>query len=141
MAIDVQESERLTDEEVVGREWSHSARVPLAESRHVMTEITTMMIAGHETTSTSLTWLMSDLAKQENQHIQDRLRAELFTIASDEPTIEELNALPYLEAVVRENLRKNTVVDSTLRCAAKDAIIPVAQPFIDRNGVERHELQ
>ena len=100
-----------------------------------------MMIAGHETTSTSLTWLMGDLAKPENQHIQDRLRAELLTIASDEPTIEELNALPYLDAVVRENLRKNTVVDSTIRSAANDAVIPVAQPFVDRNGVERHEFR
>jgi len=121
MATDIQDSEKMTDEEVMG-------------------QISTMLLAGHETTSTSLTWLLYDLAKPENHHIQAKLREELLLVTADEPTMEELGALPYLDAVVRENLRKNTVVDSSIRCAAEDTVIPVSQPYVDRNGVERHEI-
>lgn len=55
--------------------------------------------------------------------------------------MEELNALPYLDAVVRENLRLNSALDMTVRSAGKDTSIPVGTPYIDRNGVERTEIK
>ncbi|KIO34090.1 hypothetical protein M407DRAFT_64608 [Tulasnella calospora MUT 4182] len=122
MARDVKDSERMSDEEVMG-------------------QIMTMLIAGHETTATSLTWLLYDLSQPEHKHIQNRLREELLTLKSDRPTMEELNSLPYLDAVVRENLRINSVVDSTIRCAGKDDYIPVSTPYTDKNGVERTEIR
>lgn len=103
-------------------------------------EITTMLIAGHETTATSMDWLLYDLAKPENQHIQSRLRDELLSVPTDSPTLEELNALPYLDAVLRETLRKNAVVEQTERVALKDCVIPLLHPYVDRYGVERREV-
>lgn len=102
-----------------------------------------MLIAGHETTSTSLSWLLYDLAHPEYKHIQRKLREELCALAAKTttPSMEELNALPYLDAVVRENLRKNSVVDTTIRTSAKDTVIPLGEPIIDTNGVERHEFR
>ncbi|KIO34089.1 hypothetical protein M407DRAFT_17002 [Tulasnella calospora MUT 4182] len=122
MATDVKDSERMSDEEVMG-------------------QICTMLIAGHETTATSVTWLLYDLSLPQYQHVQTKLREELLTLTSERPTMEELNNLPYLDAVVRENLRYRSVVDSTSRCAIKDDVIPVSTPYKDRKGIERMEFR
>ena len=55
--------------------------------------------------------------------------------------MEELNALPYLDAVLRELLRLDAVVDATTRCSGKDAVIPLSEPFLDRDGILRTEIQ
>jgi len=100
-----------------------------------------MLIAGHETTSTSLSWLLYDLAKPQYAHTQTKLREELLSVLTDTPTLDALNALPYLDAVVRETMRKNNVVDGTVREASKDAIIPLSRPFVGTDGVERNEIR
>jgi len=55
--------------------------------------------------------------------------------------MEELNALPYLDAFVRETLRLHAPVSSTVRQAMKDDIIPLAIPFTDEKGVVHHEIR
>ncbi len=100
-----------------------------------------MLIAGHETTSTSLSWLLWDLAKPEYQSVQSKLRDELSAVAAVRPSMEELNSLSYLDAVVRETLRLRAVADTTVRSALKDDVIPLSKPFTDRNGIERNEIR
>jgi hypothetical protein len=39
-----------------------------------------------------------------NKDIQVKLREELTTVPTDNPSMDELNAPPYLDAVVRETL-------------------------------------
>ncbi|KAG8990152.1 hypothetical protein FRB93_003318 [Tulasnella sp. JGI-2019a] len=122
MASDVKESARMTDHEMIG-------------------QITTMLLAGQDTTSTSVMWLLYELAKPNRKHIQERLRAEIVSSFLEESSMEELNALPYLDAVIRENLRINPVVESITRDAARDDIISLSTPIVDRNGVERREVR
>jgi hypothetical protein len=52
--------------------------------------------------SASTAWALHALSQ--NQEVQSRLRAELFSISTDNPTMDELNAFPYLESVVRDSL-------------------------------------
>lgn len=73
--------------------------------------------------------------------VQNKLREELLSVETNTPSMDELNALPYLEFVVRETMRVHAPVSSTVRIAAKDDIIPCETPFQDRNGVLRHEIQ
>ncbi|KAG9045759.1 hypothetical protein FS837_005680, partial [Tulasnella sp. UAMH 9824] len=122
MATDVKDTEKMSDQEV-------------------MDQIYTMLVAGHETTSTSLSWLLYDLAHPKYQPIQSKLREELLSVETDRPSMEEINALPYLDAVVRETLRRNSVLDTTVRIATQDDVIPLAKPFVDRQGVERTEIR
>ena len=51
--------------------------------------------------------------------------------------MEQLNSLPYLEAVVREALRLHAPVSGTQRVATHDAEIPLQKPFTDKQGVLR----
>ncbi|PVG01510.1 cytochrome P450 [Serendipita vermifera] len=104
----------------------------------VLHQIPTFLLAGHETTSTSTTWGLFSLAI--HKPIQDRLRQELRTISTDFPSMEELNSLPYLDAVVREILRYHSVVLGTVRAATEDDVIPLETEFIDRHGKTRNSI-
>ena len=66
--------------------------------------------------------------------MQQKLRDELLTVETDTPTMDELNALPYLDMVVHESLRLHAPVPTTIRIPIKDDVIPVSAPFTDRNG-------
>ena len=48
--------------------------------------------------------------------------------------MDELNALPYLDMVIRESLRLHAPVPASIRVPVKDDVIPVSAPFTDRNG-------
>ncbi|KAI0373445.1 cytochrome P450 [Pilatotrama ljubarskyi] len=113
MAKDLPESQKLSDEDVVG-------------------QIPTFLLAGHVTTSNSATWALYSLSQKPD--VQQKLRQELLTVQTDTPTMEELNALPYLDAVVRETLRLHSPVTMLIREAAKDDVIPLSEPITDRNG-------
>ncbi|KAJ7063948.1 cytochrome P450 [Mycena amicta] len=117
---DVPESQRLCDEDVI-------AQVP------------TFLVAGHETTSTAVTWAL--FALTQSPAVQSRLRAELLSVPTDTPTMDELNALPYLDCVVRETLRLYAPVAGTSRMAMKDDVIPVEAAYTDKDGVVHQSVR
>ncbi|KAJ7099283.1 cytochrome P450 [Mycena belliarum] len=98
----------------------------------VLAQVPTFIVAGHETTSAGTTWAL--FALTQNLSAQTRLRDELLAVATDTPTMDELNALPYLDCVVRETLRVHAPVPSTSRVATQDDVVPLATPFTDVNG-------
>ncbi|KAK1234630.1 hypothetical protein PQX77_002169, partial [Marasmius sp. AFHP31] len=53
--------------------------------------------------------------------------------------MDQLNALPYLDAVVRETLRLLAPVQATIREATRDDVIPLSQPFVDQYG-QKHDV-
>ncbi|KAG9318254.1 cytochrome P450 [Chiua virens] len=120
MATDIPENQRLCDEDVL-------AQVP------------TFLVAGHETTSTAVTWAL--YAMTTAPQVQRKLREELLSVDTETPSMEELMALPYLDTVVRETLRVHSPVPSTLRIAMKDDVLPVDKPYTDKNGVVHDSIR
>ena len=55
--------------------------------------------------------------------------------------MDDLNSFQYLDAVVRETLRLYAAVDSTIRSATQDDVIPLSKPFMGRDGVLHNEIQ
>ncbi|KAH7096526.1 cytochrome P450 [Auriculariales sp. MPI-PUGE-AT-0066] len=98
----------------------------------VVSQIPTLLIAGHETTANTMSWAMYSLAIQPS--VQKKLREELLEIGGDAPTLDALNTLPYLDAVVRETLRLYGVVTFVMRQALADDVIPLSQPVTLKNG-------
>ncbi|KAJ7640464.1 cytochrome P450 [Mycena polygramma] len=119
-AKDIPASQRLSDEEVL-------AQVP------------TFLVAGHETTSTGTTWAL--FALTQNMAAQKRLREELLTVTTDNPTMDQLNELSYLDCIVRETLRIHCPVPSTMREATQDDVVPLATPFTDIYGTVHETLK
>ncbi|KAF9229870.1 cytochrome P450, partial [Melanogaster broomeanus] len=120
MATDVPDNQRLSDEDVL-------AQVP------------TFLVAGHETTSTATTGALCAMALAPD--IQTKLREELISVGTETPSMEDLMALPYLDAIVRETLRLYAPLPNTARTAMKDDVIPLEQPFTDKRGVVHHEIR
>ena len=102
-------------------------------------EVPTFLVAGHETTSTAVTWILFALAKHQN--VQDALRTELLAAKDgDTPSMESPNALPYLDAVVRETMRVYAPVPNTIRKAMHDDVIPTGTEWVDRYGNRRNGI-
>ncbi|MCH9641547.1 MAG: cytochrome P450 [Actinomycetia bacterium] len=73
--------------------------------KEIRADIVTLMLAGHETTATTLAWLVDLLAH--HPRVQDRVRAEVGTCHSD-----------YTEAVINETLRLHPPAPITGRMTA-----------------------
>ncbi|KAJ7215089.1 cytochrome P450 [Mycena haematopus] len=119
MSPSIPERQRLSDAEVI-------AQIP------------TFLLAGHETTSTSTSWALHSLSL--HPATQKKLRKELFTVSSENPTMDELNSLPYLESVVREALRVHGPVAWLERIATEDDVLPLSRPYIDTAGKSHDSL-
>ena len=80
---------------------------PLSD-RNLLDQLITLLLAGHETTTTGLTWVFERLARE--PRVLDRLTE---TLDSGDET--------YLDAVVKETLRLRPVVDSVARVLTQQA--------------------
>lgn len=84
-------------------------------------------------------WALYSLTQ--HPEIQRKLREELLSVQTENPTMEELQALPYLEMFSREVMRHHSPVPMSERAATKDDMIPVETPFTDRNGVQQNFIR
>lgn len=130
MAKDLKPSERMSNEELMG-------------------QVTTVIIAGHETTATQNTWALWLLAM--HQDVQDRLRKEIQDQVAKEAAekdslteeeraiydiqpIRDINSLPLLDKVVKESVRMLPSVPSTVRVALKDDVVPLSKSYKRADG-------
>ena len=70
-----------------------------------------------------MTWTLFGLSK--NLEAQRKLREELLAHPTNDPTMDDLKSLPYLDMVVRESLRLYAPLHSTVRVAMKDTVLPM----------------
>ncbi|KAJ7182320.1 cytochrome P450 [Mycena crocata] len=104
----------------------------------VVAQIPGFFVAGHETTSSATSWAIHELSV--NPSIQSKLRQELLTISTDNPTMDELNTLPYLESFMRETLRVHAPVVFVQRMAMEDDVLPLSKPWVDKQGKSHENL-
>lgn len=120
------------------------AKAKLTEEE-LFAQMRTILFAGHETTSNTISWGLLELARQPK--IQSRLRAEIWeTEAAVHArgdinfTIADFDAMTYTTAVMKEILRFCCVVYHANRCASQDDVIPLSQPITTRSGDVIREL-
>ncbi|KAI9200009.1 hypothetical protein LWI28_001441 [Acer negundo] len=85
--------------------------------------ILTLLVAGHDTTTSALTWLIKFL--EENPAVLDKLREEHLEIQANRKggtnlTWSEVNNMPYTAKVINETLRRATVLPWFSRKASED---------------------
>ncbi|CAF4502298.1 unnamed protein product [Rotaria socialis] len=98
-------------------------------SEEVYEEALTFVAAGHETTSTLMTWTLYNLAN--NPDVYRRLKAEVDSVLNDdeEITSSTLSLLSYTEAVLKEALRIHQPVPAIVRTAVKDNTLVASDGF------------
>ncbi|CAF2124303.1 unnamed protein product [Rotaria magnacalcarata] len=89
-------------------------------NEEVYEEALTFVAAGHETTSTLMTWTLYNLTN--NPDVYRRLEAEVDSVLNDDEEItpSTLSLLSYTEAVLKEALRIHQPVPAIVRTAVKD---------------------
>jgi cytochrome P450 len=97
----------------------HGGRLPL---RRVRDEVTTLMLAGHETTANALSWMWYLLAL--NTDARDRMLAEVdAALGGARPAASDLRALPWTAACVQEAMRLFPPAWIIPRTAIEDDVI------------------
>ena len=81
-------------------------------------ELTTMLVAGHETTATALSWVVYRLLQ--NPEVLAKARAEVADVAGNGTaggglSAEQIAQLGYLDAVIKETSRLNPVIPTVAR--------------------------
>ena len=85
---------------------------PMSDTE-VRDELVTMLVAGHETTATSLSWVVHILLQ--NADVLAKAQAEVATVFDNGledpgPTAEQIATLHYLDAVIKETARLHPIV-------------------------------
>ncbi|KAG2137932.1 cytochrome P450 [Suillus clintonianus] len=100
--------------------------------QEVSAEAKTLLVAGFETTSISMTWSLVELAR--NPDMQTKLRNECLEFGAT-PTYDDLtNKLPYLDAIVNEVLRLHAPAKELPRSAIQEDVIPLSKPLCTADG-------
>ncbi|KAF7812927.1 abscisic acid 8'-hydroxylase 3-like [Senna tora] len=91
--------------------------------RQLKDNILTLLVAGHDTTTAALTWLIKFL--EENPSVLENLREEHMQIIANRKdgsdlTWCEVNSMPYTAKVISETLRRATILPWFSRKAAQD---------------------
>lgn len=98
------EVDRLPESEIVAQIKFVFVSIGIILSNLVPPFASLLVIAGHHTTSNALSRILHLLAQ--NPEVQSKLRQEIIEArAGGDLPYDELMALPYLDAVVRESLR------------------------------------
>ncbi|KAK7012920.1 cytochrome P450 [Favolaschia claudopus] len=116
---------------------SSDSSVRLSEDE-VLSQVTTLLFAGHETTATTLTWLAYELAH--HQADQDEIRREITGRRAKLPlrqrdfSVADLDALVFTNACIKEVLRFHPISPWVTRESAIHDIIPLSKPITLKSG-------
>ncbi|KAI0717432.1 cytochrome P450 [Cerioporus squamosus] len=112
------EEDKLPDDELIG-------------------QVSTMVLAGMDTTANSLARVLQLLA--EHPDVQEKLREEILSAAETDGTdgtidFDKLMDMTYMDAVCRETLRVSPGVTALFRNTTQDVLMPVMEPIRMRDG-------
>jgi carotene epsilon-monooxygenase len=95
-------------------------------STQLRDDLLSLLVAGHETTASVLTWGTYELLKPENAEQLRLIRAELDEVLGDKPypSFEDMAKLPYLERCFHESMRLYPQPPVYTRRAVKEDVLP-----------------
>ncbi|KAK7031129.1 hypothetical protein VNI00_013737 [Paramarasmius palmivorus] len=107
------------------------------DAEEALSQMATVILAGHETSGNTLSWLIYELAKCPAD--QERLFKEIKHVReqkgdSEDLTATDFDSMPFLHAVVKETLRLHPIVNRLIRDAEDEDVIPLAFPVVSASG-------
>lgn len=105
------------DQSILG----HLVRSPYASDKDRCADMTTLMIAGHDTSSYTLAWIFLEISR--HPVVLTQLKKEIDSavgIDDEHITQRQLNSMVYLDQVIKEGMRLWPVAFAVLRQNSKD---------------------
>ncbi|KAK0449920.1 cytochrome P450 [Armillaria borealis] len=105
----------------------------------VLAQVVSLTLAGYETTSSILSWLLYELCNHPEQ--QKRIQQEIAEIrtrvrAEDELSSADYDGMPFMNAVIKETLRFRPIIPAIMRVAGSDDVIPLLEPVTTSTGAK-----
>jgi len=104
-----------------------------------MAQLTTFMLAGHETTAATVTWILYELSN--NKEFQTLVREEIKGVREEvklrgdkELNIADFDSMVYLPALIKETLRFHPIITFMHREAGREDVIPLSEPVTTKSG-------
>ncbi|KAL0573542.1 hypothetical protein V5O48_008409 [Marasmius crinis-equi] len=111
----------------------------------LLAQMQIMFLAGHDTSANTLTWMLLELSRHPT--VQDRLRSEIRlkerqNVAEGRSsfTANDLESMPYLNAVVKESLRFDPVISYLERMSMTEDVAPLSESIQTRSRKEIREV-
>ncbi|OSD02196.1 PAH-inducible cytochrome P450 monooxygenase PC-PAH 1 [Trametes coccinea BRFM310] len=105
----------------------------------MISQMATFLLAGHETTANSMTWMLYELARHPDYQAKLRdevraVRARVSERGDSDFSISDLDSMTYVQAAMKEVLRLHPIVYSLVREASRDDVIPLGNPVTTTTG-------
>ncbi|KAK7439362.1 hypothetical protein VKT23_017586 [Stygiomarasmius scandens] len=116
------------------------------DDEEVLSQMATIILAGHETTASTTTWILYELArhpehqKKVREEIEAVRRAKQDAGESEEFNPNDYDSMPFFSATIKEALRLYPIVITLFRAADKDDVIPLELPIISASGEKLTEI-
>lgn len=107
----------------------------------VQGQINTLVTAANVTSSRAISMVLYNLSNRPD--LQDRLREEIMgakAASGGKLSFDQLEALPIMDAVVRETLRRFPPLAQVGRTCLKDTVLPLSHPLTGRDGTIISEI-
>ncbi|THU89944.1 PAH-inducible cytochrome P450 monooxygenase PC-PAH 1 [Dendrothele bispora CBS 962.96] len=110
------------------------------DDKEVLAQMATIILAGHETTAGTTSWLFYELSRHPEQ--QQRILEEIDAIklakldagADGVLTSHDYDSMPFFNACIKEALRMYAIVITLTRCTDRDDVVPLSEPVISASG-------
>ncbi|KAI0829924.1 PAH-inducible cytochrome P450 monooxygenase PC-PAH 4 [Trametes gibbosa] len=109
------------------------------EDEELMAQMFTLTLAGHETTASTISFILYELAKNPDYQARMReeikaARAQLLARGGVDFTTEDLDNMPVCLNAIKETLRFHPIVSYLPRVANHDDVLPLAYPITSTTG-------
>ncbi|KAK7439308.1 hypothetical protein VKT23_017532 [Stygiomarasmius scandens] len=110
------------------------------DDEEVLSQMSTMILAGHETTASTTVWLLYELAKHPEQQrrileeIREVRRRKMDASENEQFTPNDYDSMSFFNASIKEVLRLYPIAIDLFRSPDRDDVIPLSEPIISTSG-------
>ncbi|RPD64581.1 cytochrome P450 [Lentinus tigrinus ALCF2SS1-7] len=111
----------------------------------MISQMATLLLGGHETTSNTVSWLLYELARHpEHQAVLREeiraMRARISERGDSDFSMSDFDSMHFVVAAIKEILRLHPIVYMTVRVPTRDEVLPLAYPVTNVVGETVNEV-
>ncbi|KAF9219092.1 cytochrome P450 [Gyrodon lividus] len=107
--------------------------------KEMLSQIAILLVAGHDTTASALTWTFYELSRhpEDQQRVRDEIKvARARAEGRDDGNLipSDYDVMAFTNAVIKESLRLHPIVPTLSRDASHDDVLPLSIPIETKSG-------